>query len=319
MYDGSEDEIDIDHFKTFELDIKKFNESLFPRVGSENEKVENQFCKVVLYAFRFDKTELKDTCNNEEFEKIIDKDLFEKLSKPEKLKFIIDLQKFHNLCYEINSILSKHNYFLRVFELKNKFRQLSIKDKSKQKIVIQLSSCLTEKYSGFTVISIEYKKKQRKLFKPIDIIYKPTKDIEVKPLCYFSDDISKAYSSLHSKGKKSLSRAHKCYQCYYCNKFFISEIWQKRYINNCSGRPGVIYNFNNQNLVSYQDNFHAKGDVLFVVYFVYETTEPTDNCLDPEQKKMFVVSYVMIVAFHPELKLDRIIIYRSFAHTVEQL
>ena len=173
---------------------------------------------------RFDKRELKDTCNDEAFEKIIDKDLFEKLIKSQKFKFIIDLQKLHNLCYEINSILSKHNYFLRVFELKNKFRQLSIKDKSKQKIVIQLSSCLTEKYSGFTVISIEYKKKQRKLFKPIDIIYKPTKDIEVEPLCYFSDDISKAYSSLHSKGKKSLSRAHKCYQCYYCNKFFISEI-----------------------------------------------------------------------------------------------
>ena len=122
LCDGSEDEIEIDDFKNFELEIKKFNESLFPRVDNENEKVENQFCKVVLYALRFDKTELKDTCNNEEFEKIIDKDLFEKLSKPEKLKFIIDLQKFHNLCYEINSILSKHNYFLRVFELQNKFR-----------------------------------------------------------------------------------------------------------------------------------------------------------------------------------------------------
>ena len=34
---------------------------------------------------------------------------------------------------------------------------------------------------------------------------------------------------------------------------------------------------------------------------------------------MFVVSYVMIVAFHPALKLDRIIIYRSFAHSIEQL
>ena len=46
---------------------------------------------------------------------------------------------------------------------------------------------------------------------------------------------------------------------------------------------------------------------------------PTDNCLDPEQKKMFVVFHVMIVAFHPSLKLDRIIIYRSFAHSIEQL
>ena len=41
--------------------------------------------------------------------------------------------------------------------------------------------------------------------------------------------------------------------------------------------------------------------------------------LDPEQKKMFVISYVMIVAFHPELQIDRIIIQRSFAHSVEEL
>ena len=154
MCDESEDEIKIDDFKNFELGIKEFNESLFPRVDNENEKVEKKFCKVVLYALRFDKTELKDTCSNEEFEKIIDKDFFEKLSKPEKLKFIIDLQKFHNLCYEINSILSKHNYFLRVFELKSSLSTIKVS----KKIVRQLSSCFIEKYSGFTVISIEYKK-----------------------------------------------------------------------------------------------------------------------------------------------------------------
>ena len=34
---------------------------------------------------------------------------------------------------------------------------------------------------------------------------------------------------------------------------------------------------------------------------------------------MFAVSYVMIVAFHPKLNLDRIIIQRSFAHSLEQL
>ena len=72
-------------------------------------------------------------------------------------------------------------------------------------------------------------------------------------------------------------------------------------------------------MISYQDNFHAKGDVAFVIYFDFETTAPTDNCLDPEQKKMFVVSYVMIVAFNPELNLERIIIQRSFAHSIDQL
>ena len=34
---------------------------------------------------------------------------------------------------------------------------------------------------------------------------------------------------------------------------------------------------------------------------------------------MFVVSYVMIVAFHPALQLERVIIYRRFAHTLDQL
>ena len=83
---------------------------------------------------------------------------------------------------------------------------------------------------------------------------------------------------------------------------------QKRHMANCSGRPGVAYNFNNENLISYQDNFHAKGVVLFVIYFDFEATAPTDNCLGLEQKKMFVVSYVMIVAVNPELNLERIII-----------
>ena len=93
----------------------------------------------------------------------------------------------------------------------------------------------------------------------------------------------------------------------------------KRHLENCSGKPGVIYNFNNQCPVSYQDNFKNKGDLPFSIYFDFETAAPTDNQLDSEQKKMFVVSYVMIIAFQPALKLERIIVYRSFAHSLEQL
>ena len=90
-------------------------------------------------------------------------------------------------------------------------------------------------------------------------------------------------------------------------------------MKNCSGKPGIIYSFNNQSLVSYEDNFNSKGDLPFCVYFDFEKIAPADNCLDPEQKKMFVVSYMMIVAFYPTLKLERVIIYRSFAHTLDQL
>ena len=119
LCEGSEEEeAEIDCFKNFEVDIKKFNESLFPRVDVDHEKVHNQFCNTILYALRFDKTGLKDMCNKEEFEKTIDKSFAEELNHPEKFQFIIELQKIQNMCYEINTILPKHNYFLRVFELK---------------------------------------------------------------------------------------------------------------------------------------------------------------------------------------------------------
>ena len=127
-------------------------------------------------------------------------------------------------------------------------------------------------------------RKTKKNFRPIDIIYKPTKRIEIELICYFSEDILKAYSSLHTEAK-GLQRAYKVYQCYYCNKFYIDKQHHKRHLETCSGKPGIIYIFNNQCLMSYQDNFKNKGDLPFAIYFDFETTAPTDNQLDPEQKK----------------------------------
>ena len=216
--DGSDNQMEIDEFKESKIDIEIFNKTLFPK---ESENNENQFCKVVLYAIKFAINGTKSTCSEEDFKKVVERKFVEEINKPEKLKFIIELQAFLNMRYETNMILSKFGYFSRVFELKNKFRHLSVKDKNQQKIVRQLSRCLIEKYNGFTIISIEYQKKQRKNFKAIYIIYKPRKHVEIEPLCYFSEDIFKTYSSFHSKGdKKGLTRAHRFHQCYYCNHFF---------------------------------------------------------------------------------------------------
>ena len=77
-----------------------------------------------------------------------------------------------------------------------------------------------------------------------------------------------------------MKRANESYQCYYGNKFFIRSDKHQSHVSNCLGAPGVVYNFNNQNLKSYQDNFDAKGDIPFVIYFDFETTVPTDNCFD---------------------------------------
>ena len=71
--------------------------------------------------------------------------------------------------------------------------------------------------------------------------------------------------------------------------------------------------------MTFEDNLGYKGDLPVIVYIDLETTASTDSCFDPEQKKMFVVSYVIILAFHPKLKMDRVIIQRSFGHSLEQL
>ena len=101
LCDGSDSEIQIDEFQSSEIDITKFKETLFPRVDEAQEKVENQFCKAILYALRFDKNGTKDVCSKEDFEKVIDKNLIEQIDWPEKFKFIIELQTFLNMCYEI--------------------------------------------------------------------------------------------------------------------------------------------------------------------------------------------------------------------------
>ena len=51
----------------------------------------------------------------------------------------------------------------------------------------------------------------------------------------------------------------------------------------------------------------------------FETTAPAENFLTPEQNKMFVVSYTLIFAFHPKLNLNRVIVQRSFGHSLLKL
>ena len=81
-----------------------------------------------------------------------------------------------------------HGYF-SVFELKNRFYHLTLKDSIKQIIVRQLSSCLNEKYNGFHVVSNEYSRKLRTNVKPINIVYQSIKSPENKIQCHFSSYI----------------------------------------------------------------------------------------------------------------------------------
>ena len=137
-------------------------------------------------------------------------------------------------------------------------------------------------------------------------------------MCYYSTDLSKAYRNSSGESGKKVSHGF-AFECYYCGKFFASADRQKRHIESCSGVFGVVYNFSNKNLVTFEDNFKSKGDLAFALYFDFETTAPTDNYFDPEQTKMFVVSYALIVCFHPKLNIQKIIVGRSSAHSLNEL
>ena len=161
LCESSEEELEIGDFKSAKAKIENFSETLFPKTNNENIE-NNRLITLLLIAIRFDKVGKTNVCNFEGFKESIYSNLIEQLEEW-KLQFILDLQKFNNICHEINLILSKHDYFLRIFELKDKDRQLSMKKPKKQNIVRQLSSCLIEKYNGFQVISIEIDRKQKKV------------------------------------------------------------------------------------------------------------------------------------------------------------
>ena len=95
-------------------------------------------------------------------------------------------------------------------------------------------------------------------------------------------------------------------------------MWE-RHLQNCTWRPGFVYNFNTRSLLTFEDNLKYKCDVPLTVYIDFETTAPTDDCPDPENSKMYAVSYVIIFAFHPDLQLNYVIVERSFDHSREQL
>ena len=112
---SSNNEIKIDEFESYETDLNKFKETLFPKVDEEKQKIENQFRKAALYALQFEKNGEKSICTKQDFEKVIHKDLLEQLDKPKEFKFNIQLQAFLNICYKINANFIKICLFFKSF------------------------------------------------------------------------------------------------------------------------------------------------------------------------------------------------------------
>ena len=118
----SEEEGEIDHFKDSGKRIQKFEGTIF--LSSDDEDL-NSFINAILFALRFNISQKSNVCDEAELKVCESEKVFFRLDKD---KYKIDNQKFNTQCIEVNQMLSEHGYFMRVFELKNKFRQLIFKN-----------------------------------------------------------------------------------------------------------------------------------------------------------------------------------------------
>ena len=124
----------------------------------------------------------------------------------------MDTQSFENKCHSVKEQVNKNGLFLRVCKLKDKFRYL-IKQNSKKKTVLrELSSCVIEKFNGFSIIPIEFSKKLRQSFHTISIIYKPV----IK--CYCHKKLNLAVTVSYNEGQRIKSSA--AWQYYFILLFY---------------------------------------------------------------------------------------------------
>ena len=160
----------------------------------------NTFPDVIFYGVRFNVTEKSNICSDNDFQDEIE-NVFNKIDW-EKFQLELDNQKFNQQCLDLNQVLSEYGYFLRVYELKNKFRELRLKDSNQEKIIRQLSGCIQEKFDAFNIIYVEYNKKLRKKFKPINVIYEPVRKPEKKNCVTVQQIFQKYIEALVAKEKK---------------------------------------------------------------------------------------------------------------------
>ena len=178
-----------------------------------------------------------------------------------------------------------------------------------------LSPCVVEKFNGYEIIRQDLTRKEKVDFRAIDIVYEPSFEKVIPAVCYFSPNIQlvyKSYIAEFQKGQeKVINRAVR--QCHYCQNYFAKNYGQmQKYLSICAAKEGITYS----QIIDYQDNFKYIGDLPFAVYFDFETTTEDAVFFD---SKIFIISYCMIFSFNEALNFDKIVIFRSFQQSSNEL
>ena len=174
----------IDNFKDYKSKVESFTKTLINPKGFNNK---DSVFYSILFALRYNLKGKVEECEDDEIKEDIGSELFHEIYLLKNMmKLDLDILNFENQCFKINQILHKNKFFLRLFELKEKFRCLIKQDSEKKNILRDLSSCIIEKFNGFNIVRIEFDKKLRQKMSPINIIYKPVKKEDQIFECFFS-------------------------------------------------------------------------------------------------------------------------------------
>ena len=157
-----------------------------------------------------------------------------------------------------------------------------------------LSSSVIKKFNGYEFIKQNLARKEKTDFTAIDIVHEPIYDENLPIPYFFTSQIQLAYRSYIGRfknGKEEIVH-YAVKQCHYCqNSFKKNNEAMKNHMTVCAGKEGIIYVFDNGQIVNFQDNFKFLGDIPFTVYFDFETTTSNSAFSDP---KMYVIRYCQI-------------------------
>ena len=179
---------------------------------------------------------------------------------------------------------------------------MNIGDQEKLKRKQELPSCSHPQFNGMhTIHSISHNSVRK---------YKPVYNF------YFSIDPRSTFIGHYSDDGRN-AKHNPAYQYHYDDCFF--RYWKKfnKDIKRCSGHPGFVYTFQDENLECYKNYIKHKKYFPFTVVGDLETT--TGYISEIKGGSMFATSHCLMFNFHPKLKMMPITCLRSFGQNEEEL
>ena len=141
-------------------------------------------------------------------------------------------------------------------------------------------------------------------FSPVDNSFEPVKHNVIKSNCYFSNKKFLEYRTTYERG----GSIKQTFECHYCSSHCMRKNRYKKRVKSFSSILGVLYNFNTQSLVSFEENLKYKDDLPFAGYCAFDGMTTSECSLDMKRNEMLPALYGIILVFHSDLNLYCIII-----------